>query len=212
MMERISRRSAVAGIAATVAVLQSSGLTASAQGGANPQNGPALPSVDKDLTSWGWDGTRESLSNQLAEFFAGETAPFVAVRDQDKGRLQPNGQYLLADQMRAPLFGVADSKLIEPDGSTIYPAYFFHNTFLRIFVKADVGGHVEAVALADTLDITKNGTVVDFVPKLTIYYRGPYPTDLRDEAVNAMNQIWSREPPAPMMHDRSVKVFDHKLE
>lgn len=208
-MEQISRRSAVAGIVATVAALQSSGLTASAQDGANPQNGPAHA---RDLTSWGRDGTRESLANQFDEFFAGETAPYVAVRDQDKGRLQPNGQYLLADQMRAPLFGVADSKLMEPDASTIYPAYFFHNSFLRVFVKAEVGGHVEAVAFADTLDITKNGTVVDFVPKLTVYYRGPYPTDLRDEAVNAMNKIWSREPPAPTMHDRSIEVFDHKLE
>jgi hypothetical protein len=215
MMDELStsRRSAVVGILATVAALQTGGSLARPQDAANSTaSGATITAESEDKTRWGTDSTRDLLSSELDLFFGGATGSYIAVRDQDKNKLRPNGEYLLADQIRLPLYGIAAPKIVESDGSSIYQAFITGNPYVRTFIKTDPTGAIEGVALADAEDIIKNGKVVDIQPRLTIFYRkNSAPADLRAEAEKVMKTFWSQEPPAPTMHDNSIKVIEHKL-
>ncbi len=208
-----TRRSAVVGMLAAVAALQTGGSFAQ-QNDATALTAADAAAADEtiDKTRWGTEGTRDLLSSQLETFFGGASGSFVAVRAQDKNNLLPNGEYSLADQIRLPLYGVAAPKIVESDGSTIYQAFVSGNPFVRTFIKTDSSGNIEGVALADTHDITKNGTVIDIEPRLTVFFRDKSaPADLCAEAEKVMTTFWSREPAAPTMHDRRIKLVEHKL-
>jgi hypothetical protein len=206
-----SRRSAVVGILATVAALQT-GAVAQTQDAATSATVGAQSSEVEDKTLWGSNGTRDRLSANLDAFFGGASGSYTAVRDSDKNNLQPNGEYLLADQIRLPLYGIAAPETVEPDSSTIYQAFVSGNPYVRSFIAVDSTGVVVGVALADLEDIKKNGVVVDFVPRLTIFsHQNSAPAYLRAEAEKVMKTFWSRQLPKPTMRDYTIKVIEKNL-
>ncbi len=208
-----NRRSAVAGIVAAIAALQAAGSLVHAQDGVEPiGTGASVNSSEADSLSWASDGTRDLLSSKLDTFFGSSTGTFNVVRSMDEKNLQGNGEYLLADQVRLPLYGVASSKVVESDGSIIYEAFVNRNPAVDTFIKLNPTGDIEGVALAGTQDIVNNGRVVGIVPIITIFFRQTsVPADLQARAEEVMKDHWSRGDPYLVDLANKIKVVAHKL-
>jgi hypothetical protein len=134
--------------------------------------------------------------------------------NEDKKNLQANGGYLLADQVRLPLYGVvSSSKMVESDGSMIYEAFTAHNPYVDTFIKTSPTGGIEGVALTGTQDIIENGRGVGIEPRSTIFFRQTSaPADLQAQAEKVMKDFWSRSSPDLAGLANKIKVVAHKLQ
>ncbi len=165
-----------------------------------------------DPTTWGSDGTREMLAESLDAFFGNSTSADGTVREEDKRRIQSNGEYLLADQLRAPLLHIPSFKKILPDESYLYQAFIYRNPRLRCFIKATPTHEIVAAALADTMDVRQNGQLVAMHPRITVFYKTlELPTDVQNDALKVMTDYYSQFAEDASVYGYDIHVFARRL-
>jgi hypothetical protein len=131
---------------------------------------------------------------------------------EDMPRRAANGEYLISDQIRIPLLGVASLKTVLPDGAYLYEAFIFHNPLVRAFIKTDTSNTIIAVALADLLDIKDGSRVTGVVPRITEFYRTPLPPiDIQTAAIRRMQEYYSRFGPDTLPDGNDIRVFTGQL-
>ncbi len=168
--------------------------------------------VGPDPTAWGSDGTRGERSNSLDVIFTNNTSSEGTVREEDRRRIQPNGEYLLADQFRAPLLQIASIKKLLPDQNYLYQAFVYRNPRLRCFIKANAANEVIAAALADTMDVRRDGQLVAIHPRITVFYKTPsLPIDLQNDALTAMTGYYSQFSQDTTVSGYDIHVFARQL-
>jgi hypothetical protein len=199
-------------LAITVGVAAGHGALAALPGPTEAEALPAGSTADDAALAWGADGTRAVLSEELDRFFGMETGDYIYVREEDVPRRQPNGEFLLADQFRLPLFSLASFKTVLPDGRCIYQAFVHRVPMVRAFILTDAHNRIIAAALADMMDVKKDAKVVDVVPRVTVFYRqAPPPAALKDAAVNTMNDYYAKSLTEDMKSGFALRVFEKQL-
>jgi hypothetical protein len=155
---------------------------------------PAVASTEDPAMAWRSDATVAVLSTELDRFFGKETGDYIYVRDEDVPRRQANGEFLLADQFRLPLFSLASIKTVLPEDRFVYQAFVHRVPMVRAFIMTDIHNNIIAAALADMMSIKKDGAVVDVVPRITVFYRtAPPPKEFAIDCVNRKNSSEMRE-------------------
>jgi hypothetical protein len=209
----LTRRTASLGIFLTIASISR---LANAQANADvTQSGSEIPNTLSDLsTAWGEDGTRSSLADSLTEFFGNATGPYLDLSHDrsSNAKVQSNGEYLLADQLRLPLNGVAMPKQLLASGHFIYSAYINHNPMTRVFLLTDDKKKIVAAAFADNMVVKKEGETIGVVPRVILFYRtANAPEELAEVAVGQMKDYYKVFSPDTSRLGYEIHVFDHKL-